>query len=334
MMREARARGPAAPFRTQLHRMKPVGLRLPSPGALCALLSIVPTMACQPAATASTQGPMTVNGTELFVKRMGAGDPVLVVHGGPVMEHGYLLPWLEPLARDHELIFFDQRLSGRSAAVVDSASVRLDTLVADMEGIRQGLGVERWDVLAHSWGGLLAQRYAMLHPERVASMVLVSPMAASAALWQAEERALAARVTPEHQAETARLRQAPGLMAGDTAAIAAILRHGFRLQFHEPARASELALYVPSDYLERSRQFGYMMPDLVDFDFHDGLAVVTAPVLLVFGEDEPGAEMGGAALEAALPNARMIRIPGAGHFPFMEAPEAFLARVRDFLAER
>ncbi|HSG49244.1 MAG TPA: alpha/beta fold hydrolase, partial [Longimicrobiales bacterium] len=229
--------------------MDSLGAR-PSPaGLLGVLLAAVALSACRTAPPNSLEGLLAVNGTELFVKRVGSGSPVLVIHGGPVMEHGYLLPWLEPLARERELIFFDQRLSGRSAGVVDSASVRLDTLVADMEGIRQALGLERWDLLAHSWGGLLAQRYAVLHPERVASMVLVSPMAPSAALWQAEEAALAGRITPEHQLEAARLREAPGLGEGDTAAIAALLRHSFRLQFHDPARAADLALFVPPDYL-------------------------------------------------------------------------------------
>jgi len=274
---------------------------------------------------------VTVNGTELFVRRVGAGDPILVVHGGPVMEHGYLLPWLEPLAETHELVFFDQRLSGRSAGVVDSASVRLDTLVADMEALREKLGYPRINLLAHSWGGLLALRYAILHPDRVESLVLVSPMAASATLWQEEEAALAARITPEHQEETARLRAAPGLADGDTAAIAALLRHSFRTQFHDPARAAGLELYVPGDYLDRSRQFGFMMGDLSSFDFHPELGRIDAPVLLVYGEDEPGSELGGRALEAGLPDVTLVRIPRAGHFAFMEEPEAFLAAVRSFL---
>ena len=65
---------------------------------------------------------LPVNGTELFVHRIGGGEPIVGVHGGPVLEHGYFLPHFERLAADFELIFFDQRLSGRSAGSARSIS--------------------------------------------------------------------------------------------------------------------------------------------------------------------------------------------------------------------
>lgn len=277
------------------------------------------------------EGLLPVRGTELFVRRVGQGEPVLVVHGGPVMEHGYLAPHLDPLSDEFEVIYFDQRVSGRSAGTVDSASLRLDSLAADMGGILDVLGLESSHLLAHSWGGLLALRFAILHPERVRSLTLVSPMAASAELWQREEIALAALATGEHRAAAAALRADPGLMAGDSGAIAALMRHAFRLQFHDPDRASDLELYVPPDYLERSRQFGHLAPDLDGYDFHDEAARLAVPTLILFGEDEPGGDIGGAALAGTIPGAEFVRLPGSGHFPFIETPDAFLSAVRDFI---
>lgn len=298
------------------------------------LLALLLSAGCGEPEPAFTRGLLPVNGTELYVERVGTGDPVLVVHGGPLLEHGYLRDGLLPLTETHELVFFDQRLSGRSSGTVDSASVRLDSLVADMEAIREALGLPRIHILGHSWGGLLAVRYAILHPDRVVSLVLVSPMAASASLWREEESEVGRRLTPEHQAEAARLREAPGVATGDTAAIAALLRHAFRLQFHDPEAAASLPLTLPTDYLERSRQFGFMMPDLSAFDFHGDLAAVTAPALIVFGGDEPGAELGGRALVEALPASTLVTIPDTGHFSFLESPAAFFAQVRPFLASR
>lgn len=285
---------------------------------------------CGAEAPPFSEGPLQVNGTELYVARAGAGEPVLVVHGGPLMDHGYLRPWLLPLEADRELVYFDQRLSGRSAGTVDSASVRLDTLVTDIEGIRTTLGLERVHVLGHSWGGLLALRYAVMYPDRVASLVLVSPMAPSAELWAEEESELAARVTDAHQAEAARLRAVPGVAEGDTAAIAALLRHAFRLQLHDPSLADSLRLHVPSDYLARSARFAYLGPDLSAYDFRGDLEEIRAPTLILFGEDEPGAGLGGAVLENAIPGATLVRIPEAGHFAFMERPDAFQREVRRF----
>ncbi len=277
------------------------------------------------------EGLRPINGTELYVKRMGSGPPVIVVHGGPVLEHGYLLPHLMPLARSYELIFYDQRLSGRSAATADSASVRLDTFVDDIEALRLSLAFDRIHVLGHSWGGLLALRYAMDHAEHLASLVLVSPMSASSALWQEEERHLATRMTAEDSLERETLRASPALAERRPEAVRQMLLLSFRSQFHDRSRIQELDLYVPADYAERSRQFAFMMSDLASFDFHDRLDGMTVPTLLLYGSAEPGRALGGAALQEHLPDDQFAVIGDAGHFPFIEQPRAFLDTVQRFL---
>ena len=272
-----------------------------------------------------------VNGTEIHVVRGGNGPPLLVIHGGPMLDHGYLKASLASLADTREVILFDLRLNGRSAPQVDPASVRLDTLVADVEGVRAALGLEEVDVLAHSFGGLLGVLYAARWPERVRRLVLVSPMALSAALWQEEERTLASALTPEFQARQQELRAAPGVAAGEPAALEALLRHSFASQMADPSLAAELELYVPEDYLERSRQFAALGPDLQGFDFHEEAGRVEAPALILFGDREPGGELGGEALARALPRDSLVILPGVGHFSFLEAPERFRAEVRRWL---
>ena len=81
------------------------------------VVAVVVLTACNESAPRNEAqgGLLSLNGTKLYVKTMGSGEPIIVIHGGPVLEHGYLLPHLEPLSRDYRLIFFDQRLSGRSS---------------------------------------------------------------------------------------------------------------------------------------------------------------------------------------------------------------------------
>jgi proline iminopeptidase len=275
---------------------------------------------------------LAVNGTNLFVHREGAGPAAIVVHGGPVLDHGYLRPHLAPLGRDLELVYYDQRLSGRSDGVVDSASVRLATFVDDLEAIRAALGLGRVHLVAHSWGGLIALSYALAHPERVHSLVLVGPNPPSAALWQAEQRAEAAALTPEDTAGAGALRASAAFEAREPEAVQAVLKHAFRSSFHDPERAEALRFHIEPDYAERSRQFGYVLPDLTSYDLVDELAGLAVPTLLVYGADEPGRSIGGDELLGALPQATRVVIERAGHFPFIEEPEAFLAAVRDFLA--
>lgn len=292
-------------------------------------------LACEPPAEAVDALPAPeltpVNGTELFVTRMGEGEAIIVVHGGPMLEHGYLLPHLEPLARTHELILYDQRLNGRSAPAVDSASVRLQTYVDDIEALRTALGLERIHLMGHSWGGLLAMNYAIRYGDHLKSLILLSPMSPSAALWQQEEQALAEFVTDADRAEMRILRQTEAFAQQRPEAIAELLRTSFKAQFHDRSLINELRIYVPDDYASRSAQFGYMRADLTSFDLQDALTGVDVPTLIIYGAAEPAAQIGGTALDESLPNSELVVIENSGHFPFIEQPDTLFATVLDFL---
>ena len=97
-----------------------------------------------------------VDGVRIFTKAIGSGEPILVIHGGPGLDHSYLLPQMEGLAKDHRLIFYDQRCSGRSQAGLDSNDVTLDAFLKDIDAVRAHYKIDRANVLGHSWGGLLA----------------------------------------------------------------------------------------------------------------------------------------------------------------------------------
>lgn len=289
-----------------------------------------------PSAAASagvTDTLVAVNGTHLWVHREGAGEPILVVHGGPLLDHGYLVGPLRPLASDHELVFYDQRLSGRSDGTVDSASVTLENFVEDIEALRRTLGLGRIDLLAHSWGGLLAMEYALEHPSSLRSLVLVSPMPPSSALWQEEQRTAVAALTPEDTAGMGALRASAALRSGAPQAIERLLRLSFRGELADPALAASLHFHIEPDYRARSRQFALLAPDLSTYDLTGRLPGLRVPTLVVYGAAEPGARRQADTLRALLPEAEVEVIPRAGHFSFLERPEAFLRIVRRFLRE-
>lgn len=255
----------------------------------------------------------------------------MVVHGGPLLDHTYLRDHLAPLSDELELVYYDQRLSGRSDGEVDSASVRLDTFVRDLEGVRSGLELGRVHLVGHSWGGLLALKYALEYPERLRSLVLLSPMAPSAELRQREEVAAAGLVEPGDTAGLGELRQSEALAAFEPGAVERALRFSFRSQLHDPEQAEELRFHIPPDYRARSRQFGHLRADLADYDLTDRLDELSVPTLIVFGAEEPGAEIGGRVLRERLPDVTWVTTPEAGHFAFLERPGPFFRVVREFL---
>lgn len=106
----------------------------------------------------------------LHVEVVGSGTPLLVAHGGPGMSHD-LYRTLDPLAADHQLVFWDHRGHGRSDRLPDGP-VEMEVFADDVVTVADGLGIDRFALFGHSFGGWVAQEAALRHPDRVAALVL------------------------------------------------------------------------------------------------------------------------------------------------------------------
>ena len=112
-----------------------------------------------------------IRGVSLFVKVIGQGYPVLLMHGGPGADHSTLLPF-RPCADQFTLVFYDHRCNGRSEGAVVS-SMTWENLTADAETLRQTLGFDKWAVLGHSFGGMVALEYALRYPHSLSHLLLM-----------------------------------------------------------------------------------------------------------------------------------------------------------------
>lgn len=120
------------------------------------------------------------DGQEIYWETCGnpAGKPALVLHGGPGSGcTPGMRRFFDPAA--YRVVLFDQRNSGRSTPHASDPSVDLSTntmahLLADIERVREHLGIERWLVWGGSWGATLALGYAEAHPDRVSEIVLAA----------------------------------------------------------------------------------------------------------------------------------------------------------------
>lgn len=267
----------------------------------------------------------TVLGVTLFERRVGAGPPTVVLHGGPGAHHDYLLPGFDRLAIRRTLIYYDQRGGGRSP-VPREVPVGWREHIEDLETLRTVWGIERLSIAGYSWGGLLALLYALEHPSRVERLGLVS----CAPVWRqarAEfERRLAARnAAPEIQ-ETRRKIQDGGLRERSPEEYR---RRMFELSvagyFHDWHRASEL---TPFRINGRTQQ--EVWESLGDFDLRPRLPGLGLPAVVLHGEDDP-IPIETAEVLAELLGAPLERIPECGHVPYVEAPEHFTRALDAFL---
>jgi proline iminopeptidase len=136
-------------------------------------------------------------GHEIYWETLGnpEGKPVVFLHGGPGAGCGPNQRRQFDPSR-YRIVLFDQRNCGRSRPHASEAAVDLSDnttwhLVADMETIREHLGIDRWQVFGGSWGSALALAYAETHPERVTELILrgIFTLRRSELLWFYQEGA-------------------------------------------------------------------------------------------------------------------------------------------------
>lgn len=122
---------------------------------------------------------LDIRGSSIFVKKIGQGEPIVFLHGGPGGEHRFFLPHVESLADQYELIFYDQNGCGKSAPLEDSILYTMNEEVQTLEELRQKLGIEKLTLFGESWGSMLALLYATAYPDHVDKLILTAAVGAS-----------------------------------------------------------------------------------------------------------------------------------------------------------
>src|SRR6516162_10743394 len=113
-----------------------------------------------------------VNQTELFYTSFGEGRPMFMMHGGLGFDHTYFRPWLDPLGDRVQLIYYDHRGNGRSQRPTSYDGISHDTWTADADALRSYLGDELIILFGHSYGGFLAQEYALRYGQHLRGLIL------------------------------------------------------------------------------------------------------------------------------------------------------------------
>jgi proline iminopeptidase len=279
-----------------------------------------------PEALIAREAMVPVRGIELFVRRVGAGPPAVVLHGGPGAHHDYLLPGFDALADGRELVYYDQRGGGRSPVARD-VPVGWTEQVADLEALRTQWELERLTLVGYSWGGLLALLYALTHPGRVARLALVSPAPTWRAARQRFEATFARRnLDPAFQEARRSLRES-GLRERDPAAFQQrIFELSVAPYFFDPARAADL---TPFRITGRTQQ--EVWASLGDYDLRPRLPeLLGLPSLVIHGEEDP-IPIEAARTTASLIGAAFHPLPRCGHVPYVEAFQEFGGVAKGFL---
>ena len=274
---------------------------------------------------------VTLDDIEVSVVRVGTGGPLLIC-GGPQLGHSYMRQ-LDFLADARELIYYDARGSGMTPLGA-SSELTFARAVADLEGLRAGLGLERFGLLGHSLGGHVAYLYASAHPDRVDSLILVDvgpPFAVDQAA--ALGIAMTSSRTPDDDAKLAEIQGSAAFGRREPKVVEDFILNIYA-PFFRDRRSIEMvdwgftAITAANvlDYEER------LVASLAHENPMARLAMVRCPTLVAHGELDPIPVAFGRFLADAIPGAEFALLPGASHFPFIEDRDQFERAVRTFLS--
>jgi proline iminopeptidase len=279
-------------------------------------------------------GLTTADGRRLAYRRAGSGL-TLVCHGGGPGFSGLYLQDLGGLDRHLELILLDPRGTGGSDRPAGSRKYDIEDYANDVEELREHLGLERINLLGHSHGGVVAMDYAARFPDHVEKLILASTLARFAqeqvGAMEAGMAAKAGEPWFEDASAALQAEQAGGFETDEELGELAIREFPFYFAQYGDAERSYLeSLRADVPNADTLRYFNQELFET--FDMRPRLAEITAPTLVITGEqDFITGPLCADEIEEGLSDVRKVVIPGAGHFVFVETPAEFRAAVLEFL---
>jgi proline iminopeptidase len=297
-----------------------------------ALLAVLAGLPASGAAQEARQGLVSLDDARLFYEVVGSGDPIIVVHGGPGLDHAYLRPGLDALATRHTLVYYDQRGTGRSSAELTPMAINLDAFVQDIDALRQVLGYDRVSVLGHSFGALIAIEYARRYPDETRALILMNPAEPGSRYRDQTAQRQRDRRRPEDGEELRVLRESEAFEARDPATLSQVYRIAFRQVLRDRAQINELSLDLATATARNGQDVAALLgASMGEVDWWDRLPTIETPTLVIQGRyDAPPPEMG-QALAEAFPRGS-YEVLNTGHFPYVEDRQALLSAVSGFFA--
>lgn len=266
-------------------------------------------------------------GFDLYYRSLGTGQAVLLLSGGPGDDCDYLLPVASEIAKYAHAILLEQRGTGRSLPPkVDKSTVNLTLSLEDFEALREHLKVERWTIIGHSAGGILAMDYAAAYPERVDKLILLDSAPVAFQYVTAFEDNLLDRMTLEDREQLATLEKTDSPQS--RAEVASLEAKGL---FFDRTIGKQLAGELSQAW---HADVGHLLgPEITasGYDLRPRLKDFNRPVLVLHGRQDPMDPWMAYQTSAAFSHSTLHFIDRAGHFPWFDQPKEFNAVLDNFL---
>ncbi|HNR66615.1 MAG TPA: alpha/beta fold hydrolase [bacterium] len=305
---------------------------------LCFPLSNCALTAPLSKATADS-GFVLVNGANLWYEIEGRGEPLLLIAGGPGSAHDVFSPHFSALADANRIIYFDAYGRGKSDRAKSPRGYAFARDVEDVEGIRKALNLGKINVLGHSYGGLVAQAYALRYPESVDKLILANTLF-SGEMWQANNDNCNCEIRNQYPEVWERLQELrmqgyPSSAKEHQDVYAQVPIALF--MFYDASNAGKLVQNFNPDvyYSIVGEDADFLVGgDVASLDFRTQLKNLAMPTLILASRfDRVCLPRFSVQFKQYAPQAQFVMFETAGHFTFVEDPDNMFAIVRSFLGK-
>jgi proline-specific peptidase len=273
-----------------------------------------------------------VGDTRLFVEERGEGYPLIILHGGPGLDHHEFGHYLDPLTDEFRLILVDQRGHGLSDKMAAETCI-VKNCSCDVVTLAEALALERYAVLGHSWGAFVALQNAVDFPRAAAQSIISSGVPSARYLEKVFEEL--ARFEPEALREQVTESWAREKEVRTEEEAAAVLHDQWPFHFKDPydrrigefEEATKDARFSPNitRYFAADESYG-------GIELEHRLGEVTHPVLVMGGRYDRTCPVEAAeAIADGIPGAELAILENSAHMGYVEENETYCATVRRFL---
>ena len=287
---------------------------------------------------------VNINNAKLWVVTVGEGDPIIFIAGGPGGAHTGLRSFDALANGHHQLIYFDAFGRGKSDTAKNVTEYTLERDIDDIEGLRKALKLDKITVLGHSYGGVVAQGYAIKYPGHLSHLILADTFH-SFVMWQENDDSSNREIKnsyPEVWDELMKVRE-QGAVSSDAIhqEIYGKVPYGFLYAYNPDKFASRGSKPYPNAY--NSKLYYQMVgkdgdfivgSDIGTFDYRKQLKDLKMPVLIVTGRyDRVAVPWMAVKFKEYCPQAQFVMFEKSGHNPQVEEPEKEFKIINDFLAK-
>jgi proline iminopeptidase len=292
------------------------------------LLSIFILLSCNLLLSQTEHNIISADNT-IHLKTFGGGSPVLIINGGPGMNSNGFVSLAQRIGKSNKAIIYDQRGTGLSKiSNIDSNTITLDLMIEDIETIRKFLKIEKWVILGHSFGGMLASYYAAEHPDRIEKLILSSSGGIDMELFSRID--ITSRLTKTQRDS---LNYWNDKISNGDVTYYTRLQRG---KYLAPAYVYDQS-NVPI-VAERLTQGNTMINRLVyqnmrkiNFDCSEGLRNLEAPVLIIQGQEDLVDKATAEKAMDVFQNASLVILDRCNHYGWLDRPKAYFESIDSFL---